>query len=590
MKYFLALVFALSVWYACAPSKQVIYRDRPVNPTECKPGESREEACKDGEEGLKVEICNQEGSWQLASNSCEEPVTPPRCSETIFADIKPILTDRCVRCHSGYDQYNVTQRKWDSYMYRINLPSSDPRAMPPGTNLSPGDKAKLEKFESDGLLQDCDKQASLPPGRRNLADIEREILADLTRLQPQDRLITRYLVSEDAFRLQLDEAGWNQGIQKQANSLSLESVIRRAEPINKLSTVYRIKLDDFGQDRDDWDLIERFDTINFESFTSEGLLIKFLTQTEKPWFHASNWAFITNKAPVYYNILEVPKTLDEFFKLGFVNVNIEDEIKNLRARFVGFNGSPITIQKNRLIVRYESQEGYLWQTYDVFDLNKAENNLFNFPLLEVGKAQYEFDASEIIVTMPNGLQLYALFNAAGGREDFAPTNLVFDSSAGQPNGGLDPQIDNALDCHRCHKSGLLQINDQVKDHVRRNAGQFDIDDVQFVEFLYTENSSALFQRDNSFYLEQLQKAGNDGSIDTVNLMVDHLRTDYDLAKLAAFLFVKEEQLKACLTQSGVLQGEIGQLITGGTISLEQLENSIQNIFDECGFNNELFYP
>lgn len=587
MKYFLLTLFSLTVWLACGKSERVVYRDRPVNPTECKPGESREQACSEGEQGEKVEICNESGQWQLAHNDCKEPVEPPRCSETIFADIKPILTDRCVRCHSGYDQYNVAQRKWDSFMYRINLPSSDARAMPPGNNLSPGDKAKLEKFEKDGLRQNCEAQASLPRGigRGDLPSIEREILADLTRLQPQDRLLTRYLVTEDAYRLQLDEAGWNQGIQKQANSLSLESVIRRAEPINQDSTIYRLKLDDFGQTRQDWDVVEKVDTINFESFTSEGLLIKFLTQTEKPWFHASNWAFITNKAPVYYSILDIPKDYEQFLRLPFINVNVVDEIKNLRARFVGFQGSPITIQKNRLIVRYESQEGYLWQTYDVFDLEEEQNNLFKFPLLYVGKAQYKFDASEVIFTLPNGLQGYALFNAAGGRENFAPVDLVFDTES-----KLDPQIDNALDCHRCHKSGIIPNEEQVKDSVKRNAGQFDINDVQFVEFLYTENAGALFQRDNSFYLEQMQKAGNDGNVDTVNLMVDHFRTDYTAEKLAAFLFVSEDQLKSCIGQSSVLQAEIGQLLSGGKIGLEQLENSIGNIFRECGFNDELFYP
>jgi hypothetical protein len=455
--------------------------------------------------------------------------------------------------------------------------------MPPGGDLSPGDKAKLKKFKDDGVLRECAEVGSF--GTPTLDYLETYILEDILRLPPSRRLQVRYLVTAHANVLELPEAEWSAGIAKQINSVSTERSITIPQPIDPRGLVHRLDIGEYDLEVRDFDAINLFDEIQFESKTSKGLLIKSLTQTKYPWLHADNFAFITNLAPIYYFLLGIPSDFDDFLALDFIEVDLQQQYRDLEPRLIGFNGSPISIQKNRLLARYESEEGYLWVTYDVFSLENVGSNLFGNPLLEVGAKIFNFDASEVIFTLPNGLQGYALYEADGGRADFAPTDLVFDTES-----PLDPQIDNALDCHRCHKAGLLPATDQIKDAVRANPTQFDINDVQLVEFLYTENAAALFQKDNGTYKKALESVGTDPARDDINGMVDHFRSDYGLAKLAAFLFVSERQLKACIEQSAVLQAQIGQLTSDGTISLEQLENSFQDILKECGFNEELFYP
>jgi hypothetical protein len=272
--------------------------------------------------------------------------------------------------------------------------------------------------------------------------------------------------------------------------------------------------------------------------------------------------------------------------LDFIDLNLAAEFQRLKPRLIGFNGSPITLNKNRLIGRYESDEGYLWLTYDVLSVVGNGKNLFEDPLIVEagGNVQFLSDGSEAIFTLPNGLQGYALFDGQGTRVDEAPANLVFDTES-----PFDPIINNGLDCHRCHATGLLAAEDQIRDHVNRNAGQFTARDVQLVQFLFPENELPLFKIDNTKYKEALDKVGQ-GSSDAINESTDYFRTDYKADKLAELLFVSVEQLLACVNQSSTLQAEIGQILTGGTVTFQQLTQSLPAIFRDCGFNQELFEP
>lgn len=62
---------------------------------------------------------------------------------------------------------------------------------------------------------------------------------------------------------------------------------------------------------------------------------------------------------------------------------------------------------------------------------------------------YQFDGSEQIGSLPNGMLAFALFDAAGGLVDVAPQNLVTDRTVPAPHtANLQP----AISCIRCHAS------------------------------------------------------------------------------------------------------------------------------------------
>jgi hypothetical protein len=447
--------------------------------------------------------------------------------------------------------------------------------MPRGRALDQSEKDLLFKWRADGLLEECSSDPQF--GGVTLDAIETKILEDLTRIDPFSRNFIRYFVVRDGF-----QAGINKGI----NSVSLANNILNPEQVDARLGLYRIDLEQYELTRNDWRVIESFDDIDFESFSSKGLLIKALTNARKPWLHGRNFSFISHKTAIYYFLLDIPRTLAEFERLDFIDVDLSDEFRRLRPRLMGFNGSPISLNKNRLIGRFESQEGYLWFTWDVLDVANRGSNLFEEPLIKDagGQASFVFDGSEAIFTLPNGLQGYALFDGAGARVNEAPVTLVFDTES-----PFDPEIANGLDCHRCHASGLLAAEDQIRDHVERNAGQFDGRDVQLVQFLFPRNELPLFNIDNNFFKRALDEVGQE-SVDSVNESTDYLRNDYLAEKVAELLFVTPSQLSSCINSSGVLQAQIGQLITGGTVTFGQLSESLPDLFRECGFNDELFYP
>lgn len=66
------------------------------------------------------------------------------------------------------------------------------------------------------------------------------------------------------------------------------------------------------------------------------------------------------------------------------------------------------------------------------------------------------DASEIIGTLPNGLQAYFLTDGDGKRVDEANINIVLDSTA------VDRVVRTARSCMICHSEGIKTIEDEVR--------------------------------------------------------------------------------------------------------------------------------
>ena len=501
------------------------------------------------------------------------PVQP--CGVT-FADIQPILTRACVSCHAGYDQYQDAAGRIDAHINRINLPLSDPRHMPKGGDLAPAEKQLFQQFKDNGSKERCDSTggAGISP---SLDYIETNILNDLNN-NPFDRQDFRYLIVQGAE----DPTVGRQSINKTINSLSLESRLAAAVPIDQAGQILRIDLDDYGLTNGDWNLIELNDSLKFESFTPNGQLIKAITNTRLPWLHQNNFAFISHAPDTYYSLLQIPINLNDFLRLPFINVDFVDQVNNLEVDYIGFNGSPISLNKNRLIARNRSQFGYMWTTYDVFDVQDPGRNLFQSPFLpETGSNNvFQFQGSEIIFTLPNGLQGFVLFDGEGNRINFAPTDLVGD------NEGIDPEIENALDCQRCHSAGIINAEDQIRATVSGNP-VFGARDQQLAQLLFTDNEQALINADNQFFAENLRRLEINPSVDPISPSTDLLRSDYTLAKLASLTFLDTQTLSTCIQSSAVLSGTIGQLIRGGTVTFEQIQVSFEDIKRDCFLGREV---
>ena len=548
-------------------------------------GSTRAQSCPTGYDGQKLQVCTEDG-WQVRSDTCA-PI-PGNCADKVtFQDVKPILTQKCVQCHASperYDDYEVAKRLADENIYRINLPSADLKRMPrtPAPELSFDEKQLFEDWRNDGLVLDEDCPPGVGVQHLDLDHVENAILNDLNRLDGQGRLNSRYLLlthKHDLGSNSQDLGLFRSGVNKTMNSLSTDDDIALATPIDREGSVYRIDLRAYNLTPADWQLVIDTDPIKFESFTVKGLTIKDLTQVARPWMHADNFTIIANDPDIYYTLMEVPLTRAEFF--DFLDVDFQGDFDNFEVTMAGFFGSPISLNKNRLIARNETDDGYLWSTFDPDDIQTRERNLFEFPLLAEtgGQANFVFDAQEMIWTLPNGLQGYALYDAAGNRANDAPVTVVTDTDS-----PFSPIIENALSCYRCHANGLIAAQDQVRDSVLRNASEFTTDDVELVKVFYKQNQglAATFTSDIRLYNQALEAAGTSaGDPDPVNFLSDRIRKDLTLEEVASFLFLRLDEFRTCLNGSAVLKAEIGQLLSGGLVSFGQLITSFPNIVIDC---------
>src|SRR6516162_4308027 len=199
------------------------------------------------------------------------------------------------------------------------------------------------------------------------------------------------------------------------------------------------------------------------------------------WFVAT-----ASRAPLYYDLLQVPSNAAELERQLRVDVNAD--VQQERVARAGFNGSGIS-RNNRVLERHDAQTGAYWRTYDfnavpqnLLDrdiLLPDRRNLFAYPL-GPGSTDNTFQhaGGEIIFSLPNGLQGYLLVNADNQRLDKGPTEIVSDLK--RP----DRAVEAGVSCMNCHARGILPKDDQIRDHLAKNPRAFSRADADKVRALY----------------------------------------------------------------------------------------------------------
>lgn len=513
------------------------------------------------------------GKWVVSfDKECKEG----DCSEIVFdRDIAPIISEKCSSCHTGFDTFSIAQAKADQYITRTSLADNDPQRMPksPSAPLDQVDKDKLKEWKTGGLLETCQDSDVNNNPHIDLDDVESSILQDLDSQPSASQLESRYLIisnksNEKALPSVLSQ--FSHGVSKASNSISFARDIVLPVSVDEFSTVFRIFLKDLKLAAADWALIEAGDPLNFESFTNKGALIKQLTGARKPWLIIDSFAFTSNQAPTYYALRKLPAKEQELFvQLG---VDVNQELADFTALFLGFANSPISLNKNRLLTRFDSNDGAIFITFDTDNrLVSEDRNLFSHPLLKSasGKANFVSDASELIFSLPNQLHGYYLSNAKGDRQNAAPLTVVSDNVS-----PFSPEIKSSLSCLRCHNAGYIPAKDEIRAHVIENAVTFSLDDVEFVELFYREPES-VFKSDNAKYAIALSQMGISASdVDPINLVADNLRRNQDAKSVAALLLLTEDEFLEGLSRSAEGREQVGSLLTGGTITFQQLIASL----------------
>lgn len=425
------------------------------------------------------------------------------------------------------------------------------------------------------------------PGHESFDQFEDQVLDHLYSVSTEDRPNYLYLNLCGPFNegkiLKPFVSAANKGLNAQSVQRDLASV----DISGNCAAAFDQR--DFGVTNEQWaNIIDHLD-FPIKSNTARGALIRQLTGKDFPWVYGDDFLFNSFQAGAYYETIGVPSQLAEFFRIAGVDLQkaFDDVDKDLFM--AGKTASPIALQKPRSTVRTESKDGALYATYDT-DLNDAANiingvnvvNLFEAPFPVEARSvlrTHQHNAQEFIWHLPNGLYGWALFNAAGVRQDFAPLTTVVDTeSAGR---GLDPTIQ-IFSCHRCHSSGILPFRDEIAAHAKGNP-EYNNADVQRAQAFFGKSGFAeAMKQDNAVMCGALQDLGLSCSEpDPINTFTDLYRSEWSKEKLAGFLFLTGQELTDCINASPQGRAQIGQILAGSQVSLEQLKITIPILITDC---------
>jgi WD40 repeat protein/mono/diheme cytochrome c family protein len=397
------------------------------------------------------------------------------------------------------------------------------------------------------------------------------MLSDLEKQDKRSRRFLRYFSLAPLANggMGPDEAqSYRNALAKLINSLSWHPRITLPKPIDADGLVLRIDLRDYQWDSTLWNrLVSEYPYgLLVDTAVSRAVIVQ--TASRQPcvrldWFVAS-----ASRAPLYYDLLQLPTNLSELERQ--LRVDVAVDIQQERVARAGFLGSGIS-RNNRMLERHDAMNGAYWRTYD-FDaipqnLNDRDNllpdrrNLFAYPL-GPGTTDNTFQhaAGEAIFNLPNGLQGYILVNANNVRIEKGLTAIVSDPK--RP----DRAVEAGVSCINCHARGILTKDDQIRDHVAKNPKAFSKADADLVKALYppAAKTRALMEEDAERFRKALEKTGNKvGSVEVVMALTLRYEADVDLATLAAEAGVKPETLLDRIAHSEALAKHFGALKVPG---------------------------
>jgi WD40 repeat protein len=421
------------------------------------------------------------------------------------------------------------------------------------------------------------------------SDVLEWVLSDLEKTDRRARRFVRYFSL-----VPLANAGqgpdelqtYRKALAKLINSLSWHPKITNPTPIDPRGLVLRIDLRDYLLDANLWNrlLAEYPYGVFHDSALARAVLVA--TATRVPVVRADWFVATASRAPLYYDLLQIPGNLGDLERQ--LRVDVAADIQQERVARAGFNGSGVS-RNNRILERHDSMNGAYWRTYDFLEvpqnlierniLAPDQRNIFAFPLgPNLGDAGFKHAGGEVIFNLPNGLQGYVLVNAVNVRVNKAPTEIVSDPK--RP----DRAVEAGISCMHCHAPGILIKDDQVRAHVGKNRKAFSRTDADLVGALYPPavKTRALMEDDAHRFQAALEKTGNRHTANEVVLAVaQRYEADVDLPSLAAEVGVRPAELLPRLAGSENLAKNLGALkVPGATVSRQVVVQAFGDLVRE----------
>ncbi|HLW64764.1 MAG TPA: c-type cytochrome domain-containing protein [Gemmataceae bacterium] len=450
-------------------------------------------------------------------------------------------------------------------------------AMPPAdakSRPSEAEKLILKQWIEAGAPHESTTVARKPILRE---DEFRKMLEDLETLDRRQRRFIRYFSIAQLYNQGLSDdelQTYRNAISKLVNSLSWHPKITNPLPVDEHKTLLRIDLRWFMWDANSWNrLLNDYPYgILDDSVSSRAVLVG--TATKMPVLRGDWFVATASRAPLYYDLLQLPASLPELERQLRVDtaVNIQQE----RAYRLGFNGSGVS-KNNRILERHDSIHGAYWRTYDFEGVpqNLVERggllpdkrNIFAYPLGPTGTGtteSFQNVAGEAIFNLPNGLHAFMLVNANNVRQEKGNQAIVSDPK--RP----DRAVEAGVSCMSCHLTGINPKTDQVRDFVAKNPKAFSRADAEIIRALYIpeKKMAKIMQEDAERYRKAVEATGAKISkTEPVSTLTIRYEADMDLPTAAAEAGFAPEVFKQHISASELLVKNLGALrLPGGTIS------------------------
>jgi hypothetical protein len=396
-----------------------------------------------------------------------------KVGETDDERARLLLVDRCEECHGAASSAlprDVASR--EALVRQGFVVPGDPDASPLLTAITSGRMPKgdgrrltqeevglLRRWISDGeAVGGTTASEAIGP-----VAIRQRVLDDLERLPAGKRRFARYIVADHLTSVRTDAFGRYEAADALASALFTASRSPDQVPPVDLADgrLYRIFLSDFGWDASVFETVERSYPLAFEPAgegAELGERIRRATGSAVDVLALDWLVYAITQPPLYPGLVGFPESLDEFERA--LGVDRCAGPKGAGVTRAGFRNSGVS-HSNRVVER--QGDGAYWLSYD-FARSEGLGDVFANPLGPECTGltpAFKQDGGEVIWSLPNGWQGYALVDGQGRRMDVdAPLTIV--SAFGDP-------ITNPRSCMGCHRNGLIPVNDEVRRSVPAGA-------------------------------------------------------------------------------------------------------------------------
>ena len=219
------------------------------------------------------------------------------------------------------------------------------------------------------------------------------------------------------------------------------------------------------------------------------------TKSTFPMYRADWFNVNATVEPLYHKFLDLGETIKTFEKAVFAD---EELAKKAHSQYKAVVIKSQVARNNRTLTRSPTfTDGYIWISNDtlksVDDRNYAQNIL-----------DEQFDANEIIASLPNGLQAYFVTNGKGERQDKADNEIAKDYLS------ADAIVRNGRSCMACHAVGINPIQDEVRELNKRFQNKEQVrllvaseEDYYRIQDLFSSNLDLKIVRDQQIYADAI---------------------------------------------------------------------------------------